>query len=35
MKTSIEGLLENWYRRLRESQFSHYESAIVFDRMNY
>ncbi|MEO0333040.1 MAG: SLATT domain-containing protein [Bacteroidota bacterium] len=35
MKTSTEQLLENWYRRLREAQFAHYESAKVFDRMHY
>jgi hypothetical protein len=32
---AVEELLNNWYRRLRESQFSHYESAKAFDRMNY
>lgn len=35
MKTSTEELLNDWYRRLRESQFSHYESAKEFDLMNY
>lgn len=32
---STDQLLKNWYRRLRESQFSHYEAAKAFDRMNY
>ncbi|MBD2023793.1 SLATT domain-containing protein [Leptolyngbya sp. FACHB-711] len=35
MSTSTEELLEAWYRRLRESQFSHYEAAKAFERMNY
>lgn len=31
----MESLLENWYRRMREAQFSHYEAARSFDRMHY
>jgi hypothetical protein len=35
MATSSEELLKSWYHRLRESQFSHYEAAKAFERMNY
>ena len=34
MDTSSRELLEIWYRRLRESQFCHYESAKALERMN-
>ncbi|HYW20003.1 MAG TPA: SLATT domain-containing protein [Nodularia sp. (in: cyanobacteria)] len=35
MATSPEELLISWYQRLRESQFSHYEAAKTFERINY
>ncbi|MEO1390603.1 MAG: SLATT domain-containing protein [Cyanobacteria bacterium J06634_6] len=35
MKISVEELLESWYRRLRNSQFAHYESAKSFARIHY
>ncbi|MFM7512454.1 MAG: SLATT domain-containing protein [Cyanobium sp.] len=35
MTASINDLLETWYRRLREAQFSHYEAAKAFELMNY
>ena len=32
---AAEGLLEDWKRRARESQFCHYEAAKYFSRLNY
>jgi hypothetical protein len=33
--TSTEQLIEDWYRRARESQFAHYEAAQPLARANY
>ncbi len=35
MRISTEELLGDWYRRLRFSQFAHYESAKSFEHLNY
>lgn len=35
MNLSPEELLQDWYLRLRFAQYSHYEAAKSFDRMNY
>jgi hypothetical protein len=33
--TSVEQLINDWYRRARESQFAHYEAAQPLVRANY
>lgn len=35
MELSKDDLLGDWYRRIRYAQFAHYESAKLFDRVNY
>ena len=35
MELSKDELLGDWYRRIRYAQFAHYESAKLFDRINY
>ena len=33
--TDIPGLLDKWYKRIRESQFSHYQAELQYSAMHY
>lgn len=35
MNIAVKDLLDDWFSRLRESQFAHYEAAKAYERLNF